>query len=146
MEIIQTKEDMAEYEKEIWNKFWSKKGLKPNYKEVKYKITENSKHIGYISVIFHAAVLYVKEIILEEEYRGGKRGHNIMEFIINQAKDHKCHKIRLETSPEFMPNAFHLYKKYGFSEETRLKNDWFNKEWIIMSKYLDDNDELKSED
>ena len=146
MQIIETKEDMSKYEKHIWKKFWLKKGLKTVFKEVKYKITEENKQIGYVSVMLDAGVLYVKEIIIEEEYRGSKKGHNIMDFLDNLAKENNCHKIRLETSPEFMPNAYHLYQKYGFREETRLKNDWFNKDWKIMSKFIDYNKQSKSED
>lgn len=137
MEIIKTKDDLENFAKEIWEKYWlDNYNLKANYQKLKFKFTENDKLIGYMSIGIEHGLFWIKEIILKDEFRGGKRGHQIMDFTIDLAKKNSCHKMRLETSKEFMPNAYHLYKKYGFEDETMLKNDWCKKDWIIMSKFI----------
>lgn len=140
MEIVQTKENIDEYEKNIWKNFWKKHNLDGEFKITIYKLVENNQMIGYIRTSYFAGVLHIKEIIIEEKYRGNKRGHQVLEYLDNLAKELKCHKLRLETSSEFMPNAFYLYKKFGYKEETKYINDMFKKDWSVMTKFL------KSED
>ena len=136
MKIIKDN-NIKDIENKMWKDYWREKGLERNHKDVNLKIVDNGKIIGVVSSIIEGGVLHVDNIIITERYRGKKIGHKIMEYLDNVAIKNKCHKIRLETSKEFMQNAYHLYKKYSFKEETIIKNDWFNKEWIILSKFID---------
>jgi GNAT superfamily N-acetyltransferase len=145
MKIIETKEDLKEYKHILWKKFWKSKNIDLIYFEKTYEIKEKNTRIGYIDVYVLNGVLYVDDILIEEEHRGKGIGKKIMEFIDTLAKNNNCHKIRLQTSSLHMPNAFHLYKNSGYSVETKFKNDWFNDDWEIMSKFIDDNLNSKSE-
>lgn len=136
MEVIETKENIDVYEKEIWTKFWTKLNLQGNFKESNYKLIENNEMIGYVSTTYFAGVLHIREIIIDDEHRGNKRGHKILEFIDNLAKELNCHKLKLETSEEFMPNAYYLYRKFGYKKETTFVNDLFNRDWSIMTKFI----------
>ena len=40
-----------------------------------------------------------------------------------------------------MKIAHYLYKKFGFTEEAILKNDYFNKDWVILSKFIGESED-----
>ncbi|MBT3465504.1 hypothetical protein HN451_11025, partial [archaeon] len=60
-------------------------------------------------------------------------------FLIKYSKEQRCHKIRIKTCPETNQAAYHLYKKFKFIDEAVLKNDYNNKDWIILCMYLENN-------
>ena len=134
MKFVKAKKDIGALEKRLWDAFWKTHGKKRSYQKLKYIIEEKSKDVGYIHLIISGGLMKVEDIIIEEQHRRKNIGNKIMGFIDRLAKKKKCHKIRLETSPDFMPRAFHLYKKYGFKKEASLRKDMHNRNWIIMSK------------
>jgi len=136
MKIIKVTKDIGRLEKSLWESFWKNHGKKMGYQKLKYLIKENDREMGYIHMIITGGIMKVEDIIIAEKHRGNNGGNEIMKFIEVLAKRNKCHKIRLETSPDFMPEAFHLYQKYGFKREAKLKEDMHNKDWVIMSKSI----------
>lgn len=149
VKITKIKTDkIQKYETKIWKKFWNKKGYKDPFKSQYYEVKEKNKRIGYFNVIYDCYVAYISSIILSEDSRGKGFGHKIMEFIEKEAIKRKCHKMRLETQKDLLPDAYHLYTKFGFIEEGILKNDYHNKDWVVLSKFihLDDKKNSKSED
>ena len=137
VDFIEVKREKIElYEREIWKKFWIKKGYDPIYKELHYEIINEKERCGYINIIFDCGVAHITSIILDEKFRGKGIGHKVMEFIDDQANKNHCHKIRLETQKDLLPNAYHLYRKFGFQEESMLKNDFLGKDWVILSKFI----------
>lgn len=137
VKIVQTKLSLINrFTARIWNTFWRKKGLNSVYVKKFYIIKEKNKKIGYIKIIFDSGVAHVNDIIIIKNMRGKGIGHKIMGFIDKEAIKKKCHKIRLETQKDLLPNAYHLYTKFGFKEEAVLKKDYFKKDWVVLSKYL----------
>ena len=132
------KQKIEKYEEEIWEDFWKKKGYNAPYKSQYYEVSEKNIRLGYFNVIFDCGVAHIANIILEEKARGKGAGHKIIQFIIDEAKNKKCHKIRLETQKNILPNAYHLYTKFGFKEEFTLKNDYLREDWVTLSLYLDE--------
>ncbi|MBN2368674.1 GNAT family N-acetyltransferase [Candidatus Woesearchaeota archaeon] len=143
MELKRGRErDIELVNKELWKEFHDRNGLEKTWKKRFYKIVETngSEEIwGVVIIKILSGVLYLEELIIKSEYRGKKIGHFAMDFVENLAKKEKCHKIRITTCPELMPNAVHLYKKYGFKQEAVLKKDYFKKDWIILSKLIEEN-------
>jgi ribosomal protein S18 acetylase RimI-like enzyme len=129
-------EKIERFTDRIWNKFFRSKGLRTDSKLIIYEICSGKVKIGYFEILLLGRVFYVRELIIDEKHRGKGFGKEILSKIESMAKRHDCHKIRLETSKELMPEAYALYKKFGFSEETTLKNDYFNKDWVILSKFI----------
>ena len=128
--------EISKFNKEEWDIFHKEHNVKKTWKKRYYKITENNNIIGAVVIKLVSGVLYLDELIIKSEHRNKKIGHNVMEFVDKMAIKNKCHKMRVTTCPEIMPSALHLYKKYGFKQEGILKNDYFNKDWIILSKYI----------
>ena len=130
----------------LWEKFEKELNAFLDKKKHYYAIEYDQKIIGYIQIDLVTTVAYLNDLIIKRKYRNKKIGHQVLEFFINFAKKHKCHKIRVKTCPERNPAAYHLYQKYGLIEECRLKNDYFNKDWVILSRFIDYKKERKSED
>jgi len=130
-----------EFIKKLWFEYNSETGYHLNEDKKYYIILYNGKKAGYLHIKIVSTVAYLSEIILKSEYRGKKIGHELMEFFEIIAKEHKCHKMRIKTCPEIMETAHYLYKKFGFKEEATLKNDYFNKDWVILSKYIGESED-----
>ena len=137
LEIIESRaEEVKKLSKELWSDYYYNLKINTIRENKYYKIELDGKEIGIIILKLRSGVLYIKDIILKNESRGNKIGHKTMEFCLDLAQKENCHKMRVKTCPEIMPTAYYLYKKHGFTEETILKNDYFNKDWVILSKYL----------
>lgn len=120
----------------VWGDFFKSKGLKQEDDLLVYLIYLGDKKIGYAEIYLLGKVAYLREFIILGRFRGKGIGQAALSEIEAIAIKKGCRKIRLETSKELMPEAFRLYKKSGFSIEAKLRNDYFNKDWVILSKYL----------
>ena len=130
-------EEIKNFQRELWTDFWKSKGKETNFENITMLIKVGDKNAGYTSFKKFGKMIHITEIIIKSEFRNNKIGHKVLKFIENFAIENKCHKIRLSTSKEYMPSAYYLYKKHGFNEETILHNDYWNSDWIILSKFLD---------
>ena len=129
--------EIKDFIKEIWSEYNKERGYVIDEKKFYYVVTKNNENIGYLHIKITSTVAYLSEIILKSEYRGQKIGYKLMELFEKIAKENKCHKMRIKTCPEVMDSAYYLYKKFGFNEEAILKNDYWNKDWVILSKFID---------
>ncbi len=142
LEILEEKREKIEnFIKNVWKDFSKESGDELTENDFYFSVTEKNKLIGYMHIKITCNVGYLKDMILKIEYRNKGIGHKMLEFFERFSKEHKCHKMRIKTCPERNPAAYHLYKKFGFKEEATLKNDYFNKDWVILSKYT--NNKLK---
>jgi len=130
------KDDMFEIKQRWWKKFNDMTGYHISKSSHFFKISTGDEKIGYIEIDVVRTVANISELIIYEKYRGKGYGHRAMEFAEKFAKNKKCHKIRIKTCKEIMPIAYNLYLKHGFQVEAKLKNDYFNKDWVILSKYI----------
>ena len=130
------KREVSAFNKKEWKKFYDNLGLEENFSEFFYRICSGEENIGGIKGWIYADVAVLDELIIKSEYRDRKIGHQVMEFFEKLARENKCRKMCIKTCPELMQNAFHLYMKHGFKVEAELKKDYFNKDWVILSKYI----------
>ena len=106
--------------------------------EMFYIIFDGDKKAGTMHIQIKSTVSYLKDLIIDKDSRGKGLGSIAMEKFIKISRDKKCHKMRIKTCPARNPEAYNLYKKYGFIEEAVLKNDYFNLDWAIMFRLIDD--------
>ncbi|MBT3720396.1 GNAT family N-acetyltransferase [archaeon] len=143
MSIIIKKTQKQEIE-DFGTKLWRKHNLETDNileKKTQYFLisTDTENNAGYFFIKINGGVAYLGELIIKKEYRNKKIGHKVMEFLIKYSKEQRCHKIRIKTCPETNQAAYHLYKKFKFIDEAVLKNDYNNKDWIILCMYLENN-------
>jgi len=62
-------------------------------------------------------------------------GKALLEHVVKHCRAEGCHKITLYTLPVLIP-AINLYLKYGFVPEAYLHKEWWNVNFIKMSKWL----------
>jgi len=62
-------------------------------------------------------------------------GKALLEKVIEHCRTEGCHKITLYTLPVLIP-AVNLYLKHGFVPEAYLRKEWWNVDFIKMSKWL----------
>ena len=130
------KRDIHSFKQRIWRLFNKETGYFFKQKKYYFEISIDDKRIGYMEIDITDDVANMNELIIKSEDRGKKYGHACMEFFEKFAKEKKAHKMRLKTNSELNTAAYHLYKKHGFKVEATLKNDYFNKDWVIMSKFI----------
>lgn len=90
--------------------------------------------VGIAKFAHEGGVLWLEELLVFESYRGQGVGTKLLQHIFDYAKEHRCHKITLETDERL--EAVELYKKVGFEVEVVLKNHYAKKDAILMSTYL----------
>ncbi len=131
--------------KRLWKEFGAETGYHLKKKNYYYFVFSGKKRIGVIYIMISQGVAYLRDLILKSESRNKKIGHKLMGFFDEFSKKHKCHKMRIKTCPEINKAAYHLYRKSGFGEEAILKNDYFNKDWVILSKFIVKSLKMKGE-
>lgn len=62
-------------------------------------------------------------------------GEALLRKVIRYCRDKGCHKLTLYTLPVTIP-AINLYLKLGFFPEAYLSREWWNVDFIKMSKWL----------
>jgi ribosomal protein S18 acetylase RimI-like enzyme len=62
-------------------------------------------------------------------------GEALLDHVIKYCEQQKCHKITLYTLPVLVP-AMNLYLKLGFVPEAYLRKEWWNIDFLKMSKWL----------
>lgn len=61
--------------------------------------------------------LYIAELIVQKDHQNKGVGKKIMESCIDFAKQHKCHRIRLESGNHRI-DSHQFYKKLGFEQSS----------------------------
>jgi len=62
-------------------------------------------------------------------------GKALLIEVIRYCRDHGCHKLTLYTLPVLIP-AVNLYLRLGFVPEAYLHKEWWNVDFIKMSKWF----------
>ncbi|MFQ6068307.1 MAG: GNAT family N-acetyltransferase [Candidatus Bathyarchaeia archaeon] len=62
-------------------------------------------------------------------------GKALLKEVIKYCRNQGCHKLTLYTLPVLIP-ALNLYLKLGFVPEAYLRKEWWNVDFIKMSKWL----------
>lgn len=140
MRIVQRgKEEVEGYGLSLWKEFGEESGM-PDKEEILYFSIEDEKRgkrLGFMKVKIRLGIASLDELILEKGSRNRGIGAKALSFFEGIAEKEACHKLRVKTCPELMPAAYYLYKKHGYREEAWLRNDYFNKDWVILSKVRD---------
>jgi ribosomal protein S18 acetylase RimI-like enzyme len=97
------------------------------------------KCVGLIISSCNANIGVIHWLFVLPEYRGKKIGFNLIKKAEAELQKLGCHKITLTTeiAPEF-------YKNLGYIEEGLLKKHWWQKDFTIMSKILNESVSLIS--
>lgn len=93
---------------------------------------DNDKIAGMLVYYFlpytaqNRPAIYMKELYVDENYRGQKIGEQLMIALKNQAKENNCTQIKWTVAPS--NEAGHrFYERLGAKEN----KDWLNYEWNV---------------
>lgn len=70
--------------------------------------------------------IYLKELYVDEKYRGKKIGEQLMNALHEEAKQHNCSQIKWTVAP-WNKAGQKFYERLGAKEN----KDWLNYEWAI---------------
>lgn len=103
-------------------------------KKFRFKAVENGKILGVISGKYESGAIYISTIMISEKSRGKGIGEGLMKKVEEWGKKMKAHKIWLNTGIDWEARKF--YEKLGYKVEGKLKNHYFNKDFVIYSKFI----------
>lgn len=120
-----------------FDEFWNERILRDEFssEDSKYFVAiDDEKILGFAGLWFNIDEAHVMNIAVKKEFRRNHIGMQLLEFLIEVAKNENKDCITLEVSSENMA-AYNLYKKINFDEVGRRKK-YYNNEFdaIIMTK------------
>jgi len=92
----------------------------------------NDKIVGMLVYYFlpytaqNRTAIYMKELYVNEEYRGRKIGEQLMDALKNEAELNNCKQIKWTVAP-WNKAGMKFYERLGAKENS----DWVNYEWNI---------------
>lgn len=92
---------------------------------------ENNNLLGYLVYNLLYDKIDIVNIFVEEKYRNRKIGTNMLQYLIEKAKEDNIINITLEVNCN-NKNAIKLYKKFNFKEVAIRKCYYNNKEDGIL--------------
>lgn len=93
---------------------------------------DNDKIIGMLVYYFlpytaqNSPEIYMKELYVDESYRGQKIGEQLMNVLKNEAKENNCTQIKWTVAP-WNEAGQRFYERLGANEN----KDWLNYEWKV---------------
>ena len=123
------------FRKREWKKFNKEKGYKWDEKKYSFIATDNKKIIGFVDFKTVGGAAYLKQLIVSKESRRAGMGDLLIKKFEDIAKKNKCHLAYLETS-EKHKEALRFYKKHGYKNIAKLKNNKFHFVWYFLAKNL----------
>lgn len=93
---------------------------------------DNGKLAGMLVYYFlpytaqNRPAIFMKELFVDEVYRGQKIGEQLMNALKEEAISHNCKQIKWGVAP-WNEGGLKFYKRLGATEN----NDWLNYEWNI---------------
>lgn len=93
---------------------------------------ENDKIIGMLVYYFlpytaqNRPAIYLKELYVDENFRGKKVGEHLMESLRKEAELNHCSQIKWTVAP-WNSNGQRFYERLGATEN----KEWLNYEWNI---------------
>jgi len=107
----------------------------------RFVIEENGKIVGGASGTIlrgndiEGGLVRLSSIYIHPSHQRKGLGRTLLNHFIEHCKQQKCHKITLYTLPVLIP-AMNLYLKLGFVPEAYLRKEWWNIDFLKMSKWL----------
>lgn len=96
-------------------------------------IAEDKEEIAGLLVYYYLPytavnkpAIYLKELFVDEKYRGKKIGEQLMNALYEEAKQHNCVQIKWTVAP-WNKDGQKFYERLGAKEN----KDWLNYEWTI---------------
>lgn len=121
------KEVLYEEIKDIYNK-----GTSP-YR--KYFIYIDEEKVGYVVVDIIYERMEIVDIFVSIAKRNRKIGTNMLEYVVNKAKNMNLQNVTLEVNKN-NEYAIKLYKKFGFKEVALRKSYYNGEDGILMELVL----------
>lgn len=130
--------DLAVFEKyidvfAITPKIVKESGFRQNPPDFHCIVAEdNDKIVGMLVYYFlpytaqNRTAIYMKELYVNEEYRGRKIGEQLMDALKNEAELNNCKQIKWTVAP-WNKAGMKFYERLGAKENS----DWVNYEWNI---------------
>lgn len=93
---------------------------------------ENEKNVGILVYYFlpytaqNRPAIYMKELYVDENYRGQKIGEKLMFALKEEAKKNNCGQIKWTVAP-WNKKGQKFYERLGADEN----NEWLNYEWNL---------------
>jgi len=93
---------------------------------------DNDKIVGILVYYFlpytaqNSPAIYMKELYVDESYRGQKIGEQLMNALKNAAKENNCTQIKWTVAP-WNDAGQRFYERLGANEN----KDWLNYEWNV---------------
>ncbi|GGE89038.1 Predicted N-acetyltransferase YhbS [Chishuiella changwenlii] len=109
------------------------KGFRKNPPDFYCIIAEDNKHIAGILVYYflpytaqNRPAIYMKELYVDEKYRGQKIGEELMNALKEEATLNNCTQIKWTVAP-WNDGGKKFYERLGAKENTA----WLNYEWNV---------------
>ena len=137
-EIWQLMKKLAEFEKYIDSfaitpEIVIESGFRKNPPDFHCIVADHKNKIVGILVYYflpftaqNRPAIFMKELYVDEFYRGQKLGEQLMRFLKKEAENHNCKQIKWTVAP-WNKAGQKFYERLGASEN----KDWLNYEWEI---------------
>jgi ribosomal protein S18 acetylase RimI-like enzyme len=109
------------------------KGFRKNPPDFYCIIAEDNEHIAGILVYYflpytaqNRPAIYMKELYVDEKYRGRKIGEELMNALKEEATVNNCTQIKWSVAP-WNDGGKKFYERLGAKENT----EWLNYEWNV---------------
>jgi len=132
-----TEKEIKEFNRKEWRKADIEhygRGIRWIGKPFIFKAKENGKIVGSVKAKYEGGVIYVKNIIVDEDRRGRGIGRKLMERVEKEGKKIGGHKIYLFTMEKWGSSKF--YKGLGFRKTADLKKHFLKRDFAIYSKLI----------
>jgi len=150
MSLVPLREAEREFVAQILSSYWKERGMSydvewaKNYlieghkseiaKDEFFVLKENDEVVGVISLITDVSgIAEIRDMVIKEEKRGRGLGKQLLQGVLDIAKEQKLRKVFGLIFPKFEE----FYKGEGFEKEGLLKSHYAEGEdLVIMSKFL----------
>lgn len=96
--------------------------------------TDKDEVVGVLELTMQAGVMHIDSIIISHKRQGLGIGKELMMRSEEIAKQHKMHKIYLDTGKNWPATKF--YESLGYIKTGDLPNHFENQDYIEYSKFL----------
>jgi len=121
-------EEIKECLKEEFDEFWNENVLKSELENPAstyiVALDENNKVVGYAGIWQPIDEAHITNIVTKKDRRNNKVGTQLLEKLIEIAKERKLNDITLEVNINNQV-AINLYKKYKF-EQVGIRKKYYN--------------------
>ncbi|MCL4353549.1 GNAT family N-acetyltransferase [Patescibacteria group bacterium] len=106
-------------------------------KNYRFKAVEDEKIVGMITGKYEGGVLYISQLITDENFRGRGIGSKLIKTAEDFGRKYNAHISWLITGREWSENIF--YKKMGYKLIATIPNFYGHKDFVIYTKEVGKN-------